>query len=60
MKQLAGEYKLYMQFNYARNHCSVIIAACVNQSINQCLFSIQTNNNIIHTFVNMNTERAGK
>ena len=31
-----------------------------NQSINQGLFSIQTNNNNnIHTFVYMNTERAG-
>ena len=31
-----------------------------HQSINQCLFSIQTNNNTIHTFINMNTERAGR
>ena len=32
----------------------------VNQSINKGLFSIQTNNNNnIHTFVYMNTERAG-
>ena len=32
----------------------------LNQSINQGLFSIQTNNNNnIHTFANMNTERAG-
>ena len=29
-------------------------------SINQCLFSIQTNNDNIHTFVKMNNERAGK
>ena len=35
-------------------------AAIDYQSINQCLFSIQTNNDNIHTFVNMNTERAGK
>ena len=27
---------------------------------NQCLFSIQTNNNNIHAFVSINTERAGK
>ena len=32
----------------------------INQSINQGLLSIQTNNNNnIHTFVYMNTERAG-
>ena len=32
----------------------------INQSINQSLFSIQANNNNnIHTFINMNTERAG-
>ena len=31
-----------------------------DQSINQCLFSIQANNDNIHTFLNMNTERAGK
>ena len=30
------------------------------KSINQILFSFQTNNNNnIHTFINMNTERAG-
>ena len=29
-------------------------------SINQGLFSIQTNNNNIHAFVDINTERAGK
>ena len=31
----------------------------LNNSINQGLFSIQTNNNNIYTFVYMNTERAG-
>ena len=31
-----------------------------HQSINQCLLSIQTNNNNIHTFINMNTERQEK
>ena len=33
---------------------------CTQLSINQSLFSIQTNNDDnIHTFINMNTERAG-
>ena len=39
----------------------IYASICVNCliSINQCLFSIQTDNNNIHTFVNLNTERAG-
>ena len=47
------------RFIYVPLYIDVYI--CVfNQSINQSLFSIQTsNNNNIHTFVNMNTERAG-
>ena len=50
-------------FNLCNCTCMVLIQMYVChliQSINQCLLSIQTNNNNIHTFVNMNTERAGK
>ena len=36
----------------------MLFVCMINQSIN--LFSIQANNNNIHTFVIMNTERAGK
>ena len=40
--------------------CMMQIKNEINKSINQGLFSIQTNNNNnIHTFVYMNTERAG-
>ena len=40
--------------------CNSRIVQSINQYINQGLFSIQTNNNNnIHTFVYMNTERAG-
>ena len=37
-----------------------VMKSQIDQSIDQGLFSIQTNNNSnINTFVNMNTERAG-
>ena len=39
---------------------ATLVSQSINQSINQGIFSIQTNNNNnIHTFVYMNTERAG-
>ena len=48
---------MYMHI-YACTYAYAYIYVC--QSINQGLFSIQTNNNNnIHTFVNMNTERIG-
>ena len=38
----------------------MILFSYDHRSINQFLFSIQTNNDNIQTFANMNTERAGK
>ena len=51
MSDIAGQHVTYKQN----------LVMQVNQSINQGLFIIQTNNNNndIHTFQNMNTERAG-
>ena len=43
--------------NWAKLTCSITYCN-LHQPI-KVLFSIQTNNNNIHTFVNINTERAG-
>ena len=51
--------KIFFEIDY-KYHVLGDWISMTHQSINQGLFSIQTNNdNNIHTFINMNTEREG-
>ena len=50
---IQAKHKLSNMFTQLNIHSNQIKS-------NQCLFCIQTNNYDIHTFVNKNTERAGK
>ena len=61
LKRATQSFQTYLYCSKSEGNIGRMLEQEERLSINQSLFSIQTNNNnnIIHTFVNMDTERAG-